>query len=64
METKNVKKQKNNSLKIEKGLKTLNSFENEFNGIDVKLAYISLVFGVFATAVAFGIVILIIEIIK
>ena len=64
METKNVKKQKNNSSKIEKGLKTLNSFENEFNQIDVKLAYISLVLGVFATAVAFGIVILIIEIIK
>ena len=60
METKNVKKQKNNSSKIEKGLKTLNSFENEFNQIDVKLAYISLVFGVFATAVSFGIVILII----
>ena len=34
METKNVKKQKNNSSKIEKGLKTLNSFENEFNQID------------------------------
>ena len=64
METKKEKTQKNIFSEKEKGLKTLNSFEKEFDRIDVKLAYFSLFIGVLATALAFIVIILMIEIVK